>query len=119
MIRSDEEFFNCAVKNYDNPRAISIDEFKSDVRRIGHLETLLRRYAKNKDDLRDRLIMNHIVILGNCFSTPVAMLMVKYKIAEELHQSLETFLYFVGWVDLAKHLDFYLLDKLETVHGRR
>lgn len=119
MIQSDAEFFKCAVKNYDNPHAVSIDEFKSDIRRIGHLETLINRYVKDKSDLRDRLILNHIVILGNCFSTPISISMMRYKIEKSLHIHLDTFLFFLGWVELVDSLNFELLEILEKTHGRQ
>lgn len=114
MLTSDSDFLQFAFRHYDNPRLVSVEEFNADIRRITHLNTLLRRYTLDRFDLKSRLILNHIVILGNCFSTQGAMKLMEYKIENEFVVPLNTFLYYLNWVDCTKSkLDFWLLDQLK------
>jgi hypothetical protein len=115
LIGSDEEYFRAALGSYDNPFAVSAEEFALDLKRVTYLSKLLSRYALNKDDLKDRLILNHIVILGNCFTFKTAIQLIKYKCGSDA----DTFLYFMGLIESAESLDFKLLDYLEKTHGTR
>ena len=55
-----------AMKNYDNPQCLDIEEFYSDLNRIKYLKRLFKRYVTT-DELKERLILNHIIVL--CFQT--------------------------------------------------
>lgn len=114
MFRSESDFLQFAFKHYDNPRLVSVEEFNADIKRITHLNTLLRRYTVDRFDLKRRLILNHVVILGNCFSPQGAIQMMEYKIQEECRVPLNTILYYLNWIDCSKSgLDFWLLDQLK------
>lgn len=66
MILDDDSFEIYAAKNYDIKRATAPEEFFDDLKRFQYLKRLFKRY-KDSDDLKIRLIMNHIIILYNCF----------------------------------------------------
>ena len=51
-----------AIKFYDNPQAVTKDDFESDLKRIRYIKRLLKRY-KNTGELKIHLIMNHLHIL--------------------------------------------------------
>ena len=53
-----------AIKFYDNPQAVTKDDFESDLKRIRYIKRLLKRY-KNTGELKIHLIMNHLIILFN------------------------------------------------------
>ena len=55
-----------AIKFYDNPQAVTKDDFESDLKRIRYIKRLLKRY-KNTGELKIHLIMNHLIILFNVF----------------------------------------------------
>jgi hypothetical protein len=63
---SDENFLIYAAKHYDNPHCLSTEEFLEDLKRIKYIKKLLTRYAEN-GDLKERLILNHLIILSNLF----------------------------------------------------
>lgn len=115
IIYSEETYFRAALNSYANPFTVSVEEFSSDLRRVTYLKNLLRRYALNKSDLNDRLILNHIVILGNCFTPKTAINLIRYKCGSDA----DTFLFYMGLVDTVENLDFTLLDYLEKTHGTR
>lgn len=63
---SDENFLIYAAKHYDNPHCLSTEEFLEDLKRIKYIKKLLTRYAEN-GDLKERLILNHLIVLSNLF----------------------------------------------------
>ena len=83
---TDSNFLMYAIKNYHNPECCDMEEFNEDINRIKYIKRLLRRYNKTKE-LRERLILNHIIILGNLFTPKVASRILMFKldpIAEQL-----------------------------------
>lgn len=89
MILSDETFMLYAAKYYDNPQCTSMEEFEEDLKRFQYLKRLFNRY-ENTGELKERLILNHIIILFNCFGRDAAdMLFMKL---EENHSTLKPFI---------------------------
>jgi hypothetical protein len=81
------------MHNYDNPQCQSIEEFEEDLKRFLYLKKLLSRYKKN-NDLRERLIINHIIVLFNVFGDATVN-MLFYKIEQDLWDVLATFLVYL------------------------
>lgn len=67
---TDHNFFLFCAQHYDNSRYISTEEFVEDLNRIKYIKKLITRYVEN-GDLKERLILNHIIILNNCFGPDV------------------------------------------------
>jgi len=63
---TDENFLIYSAKIYDNPQCHSTDEFLEDLQRIKYIKKLITRYTEN-GDLKERLILNHLIILNNVF----------------------------------------------------
>lgn len=63
---SDENFLVYCAKVYDNPAMHSTDEFMEDLARIKYIKKLLTRYLET-GELKERLILNHVITLHNCF----------------------------------------------------
>ena len=63
---NDENFTLFAIRHYDNPQCTSTEEFYEDIRRFRYLKRLLKRYKKT-GELRERLILNHLIVLCNLF----------------------------------------------------
>ena len=91
---NDNNFLMHAMKNYENPQCCSIEEFEEDLKRFLYLKKLLTRH-KNDDELRERLILNHIIILYNLFGESTTNLLF-YKIDKECWGSLVTFLVYLN-----------------------
>jgi len=63
---TDENFLIYCARYYDNPQCHSTEEFLEDIKRIKYIKKLITRYVES-GDLKERLILNHIIILSNVF----------------------------------------------------
>ena len=79
----DQNFMVFAAKAYDNPSCIDILEFNDDLNRIKYIKRLLNKHLE-KNDLKERLILNHIIILGNLFGPVPTCRILFFKIEERL-----------------------------------
>jgi fructose-1,6-bisphosphatase len=91
---NDNNFLMFAMKHYDNPQCKNIDEFHEDMNRIKYLKRLFRKY-KTSGVLRERLILNHIIIFTNVFGVEAGSRLLFSRIEEDLHTFLKTFLVFL------------------------
>jgi len=96
-----ENFLLYAVKAYDKPNCI-MSEFKEDMKRFNYLKRLFRRYRK-MDDLRERLVINHLVVVYNVFGVDVATRMLFYKISKDDYSALKTYLLFLNYMPVIVH----------------
>jgi hypothetical protein len=90
---SESNFLLYAMHHYDNPQCHSIEEFDEDLKKFLYLKKLLSRYKKD-GELRERLILNHIIVLYNVFGDATTD-MLFYKIDQECWSSLVTFLVYL------------------------
>lgn len=94
MILNDDNFLLYAMHHYDNTQCHSIEEFEDDLKRFLYIKKLFSRY-KNNDELRERLILNHIIVLYNVFGDAVTN-MLFFKIEKEYWSMLTTFLVYLN-----------------------
>ena len=73
---TDKNFLLFCAHNYGNYQYASTEDFIEDLNRIKYIKKLITRYVEN-DDLKERLILNHIIILNNCFG-PEALCRILY-----------------------------------------
>ena len=91
---TEQNFLVFAMHHYDNPQCHSIEEFEEDLRRFLYLKKLFSRY-KNNNELRERLILNHIIVLYNIFGEATTD-MLFFKLDKEYESSLATFLVYLN-----------------------
>lgn len=91
---NDSNFLLFAMHHYDNPQCHNIAEFEDDLKKFIYLKKLIYRY-KNTGELRERLIINHIIVLYNIFGEATTK-MLFFKIEEPLWKELVTFLVFLN-----------------------
>jgi hypothetical protein len=94
MFHNDAEFLQFAMHNYDNPQCTSIGEFEEDLKRFQYLKKLFTRYKEN-DELRENLIINHLIILFNVFGDG-AVRMLFHKTEKINWSVLTTFLVYLN-----------------------
>jgi len=85
-----------AMKAYDRPNCI-MSEFKDDMKRFNYLKRLFRRYRKD-GEVKDRLIINHLVVLYNVFGVEVATRILFYKMSKDDFSALKTYLLFLNYM---------------------
>jgi hypothetical protein len=90
-------FLLYAMKMYNNPLCTGIEEFKEDILRIKYIKRLLLKYKKH-NDLKERLILNHLIILQNVFGAEACSRMLFYKLNKELHSPLKSFLEYLQYL---------------------
>ena len=90
---NEDNFMLYAVKCYTSPHCI-MSEFEGDIKRTKYLKRLFRRYKVTKS-LKERLILNHIILLNNVFGTSTARILF-YKIDERDYDILKTFLSYLN-----------------------
>jgi hypothetical protein len=91
---NDDNFLIYAMKCYNAPHCI-LSEFESDIKRIKYLKRLFRRYKVTKS-LKERLILNHIILLNNVFGPEATARILFYKIDERDYDILKTFLSYLN-----------------------
>jgi|TARA_R110002124_G_scaffold100802_3_gene248112 hypothetical protein len=72
-----------AAKGYENPNCVSIEEFVEDFNRLRYIKRLIRRYSQN-GELKERLILNHLVILYNTFDNDTCTRLLFFKLKKYL-----------------------------------
>ena len=82
-----------AIKFYDNPHALTKEEFEDDLKRIKYVKRLLKRY-KNTGVLKTHLILNHLTVLCNVFGEAAVPLLF-YNLEEDLWPAIKSFLMFL------------------------
>ena len=83
-----------AIKFYDNPQAVTKDDFEDDLKRIKYVKRLLKRY-KNTGVLKTHLILNHIIVLFNVFNEGTIPLLF-YNLEEDLWPAIKSFLIYLN-----------------------
>jgi hypothetical protein len=96
---TEDNFIMFAVKNYDNPGCRGMDEFYDDLKRFKYIKRLLRKHNVGKD-LKERLILNHIIVLGNLFGVEATTKMLFFKLEKKFWSQIKTFLVFLNYMPL-------------------
>ena len=91
---NDENFMIYAMKCYSAPNCI-MSEFEGDIKRTKYLKRLFRRYKTSKS-LKERLILNHIILLNNVFGLEATARILFYRIDERDYDILKTFLCYLN-----------------------
>lgn len=79
----DSNFFLYAAHHYLNP-CVEEQEFLEDLNRIKNLRRLFGRYEK-RGELKERLILNHLMVLYNVFEHKALTRMLAFKLYDQLH----------------------------------
>lgn len=125
---NDENFILYAMKAYDKPNCI-LSEFEEDLRRIRYIKRLIRRYkVLGEKELKERLILNHIIVLSNVFGVEACVRMLFFKLSNDEHPVIKSFLLFLNYMPTtiksikAKNInsidipiDILVLTKLRTL----
>lgn len=95
MKLGESTFLLYAAKHYDNPHCSDIAEFEEDLKRFQYLRKLFGRY-KQSGELKERLILNHLIVLYNCFGLETThMLFMKL---DEYHEYLKPFVEYLNFM---------------------
>jgi hypothetical protein len=93
------------VKAYDKPNCI-MSEFKDDMKRFNYLKRLFLRYRK-MGELREQLVLNHLVVLYNVFGPEVSARALFFKMSKDDYSALKTYLLFLS----------FMPEKIKSIKG--
>lgn len=93
---TEDNFLIYAMKCYTSPNCI-MSEFQEDLSRIKYIKRLIRRY-KATGEVKERLLLNHIIVLANVFGVEGAVRMLFYKVEPDDYHILKTFLLFLNYM---------------------
>jgi hypothetical protein len=91
---NEDNFLLFAIKNYENPQAITKEDFEKDLNHFRYIKRLLKKYKKT-GVLKVHLILNHFLIIYNIFGE-AATAMILYKLDYELWEIAKSFIIFLN-----------------------
>jgi len=107
-----KNFSAFALQHYDDPQCSDIEEFQEDLRRFRYFKRLLHRYHE-AGELRERLMLNHLITIFNVFGYDASMRMLEFKIKEESYwPSIKTMLLYLGYIEDSWETDISIDDLL-------
>ena len=104
---NEKNFLLYAMKEYDNPQCVQVEEFYDDLKKVKYIKRLLNQYL-NEGILKERLLLNHIIVFYNVFPVRSATRMLFLKIEEEFWPLLKTFLVYLS----------YMPEIIDSINGR-
>ena len=90
---NDGNFLLFAIRNYENPQAVTKEDFDKDLNHFKYIKRLLKRY-KNTGQLKTHLLINHFIVLYNIFGDATTP-MLFYKIEKDMWNIMKTFVVFL------------------------
>ena len=119
---NEDNFLLFAIKHYENPQAVTREDFDKDLNHFKYIKRLLKRY-KRDGELKIHLLLNHFIVLYNIFGE-AATPMLFFKIERELWSVLKTFIIFLGKLpEYPKcyihdiQVDLYCLSQLYKIYN--
>ena len=104
---NDDTFLMYAMREYNNMQCTDIEEFYDDLKKIKYIKRLFNIYL-NDGQLKERLILNHLIVFYNVFPIHAGTRILFYKIEEQFWPMLKTFLIFLERMP----------DKIESIRGK-
>ena len=105
---NEKNFLLFAMQHYNNPLCVDVEEFNDDLRKIKYIKRLFNQYH-TEGTLKERLILNHLIVFYNVFPVRAATRILFLKIDEVFWPMLKTFLLY---------LSFMPEDKVESINGK-
>ena len=94
---TEKNLFLYAAKHYKNPKFSDIDDFYEDLKRFKYIKRLLNRYIES-DELSERLILNHLIVVFNMFGIEAALEILNLKLEDKHWPVVKPFLVFLKYI---------------------
>ena len=86
-----------AQHHYDNPTLQKEQEFYDDIKRFKYLKRLFRKY-KATENIKIRLVLNHVIVLANVFGVEAACILLLYKVEKMYWSYLKSVLVYLDYL---------------------
>ena len=100
---TEENLFLYAAKHYYNPKFSDIEEFYEDLKRFKYIKRLVNRYLDH-DELGERLILNHLIVIFNSFGIEASLNMLELKLDDKHWPVIKPFLIFLKYIENNQYL---------------
>ena len=100
---TEENLFLYAAKHYYNPKFSDIEEFYEDLKRFKYIKRLVNRYLDH-DELGERLILNHLIVIFNSFGVEASLNMLELKLDDKHWPVIKPFLIFLKYIENNQYL---------------
>ena len=94
---NDKNLFLYAAKHYSTNKLADADEFNEDLKRFKYIKRLLNRYLET-DELPERLILNHLIVVFNVFGIEAALNILEFKLEDKHWPVMKPFLIFLNYI---------------------
>jgi len=94
---NDKNLFLYAAKHYRSNKLADADEFNEDLKRFKYIKRLLNRYIES-DELSERLILNHLIVVFNVFGIEAALNILDFKLEDKHWPVMKPFLIFLNYI---------------------
>lgn len=115
---TEENLFLYAAKHYRNPQFTDIEEFYEDLKRFKYIKRLINRYIEH-DELAERLILNHLIVIFNSFGIEGSLNILELKMDEKHWPVLKPFLIYLKYITNDQYIgtsqDPGVVDKLRNI----
>ena len=101
---NDGNFLIYAAKCYDRPHILQ-SEFEDDLKRLKYVKRLLRKYRQT-GEFKERLVLNHVIILSNVFGVEATTNMLFFKVDQEDYPLLKTILIYLNYMPSRLNITF-------------
>ena len=105
---NESNYIMFAIKHYNNPQAVTQEDFYDDMKRFKWIKRLLNKY-KNSGELNVHLLLNHFIILYNIFGEATTPLLF-FRIDRDLWNILKTFLVYLQRIPEYPHSAFHDIE---------
>ena len=105
---NEKNFLLYAMKEYNNPQCTEVEEFNDDLKKIKYIKRLLNQYV-SEGVLKERLLLNHIIVFYNVFPPAAATRILFFRTEEKFWPILKPFLFY---------LKLMPEDKIESIMGK-
>ena len=121
---NEDNFLLFAIRNYENPQAVTKEDFDKDLNHFKYIKRLLKRY-NNTGQLKTHLLLNHIIILYNILGEATTP-MLFFKIESDLWSAMKSFIIFLGKLPEYPHssihnikVDMTCLEELYKIYNEK
>ena len=115
---TEDNLFLYAAKHYNNPTFSDIEEFYEDLKRFKYIKRLANRYIE-QNDLAERLILNHLIVVFNSFGPEAVLNILKLKLEDKHWSVIKPFLIFLNYITEHQYteinMDKTVVDRLRSI----
>lgn len=111
---TEDTLFLYAAKHYYNPQFSDIEEFHEDLKRFKYIKRLVNRYLEN-NELAERLILNHLIVVFNSFGIECALNILELKLDEKHWPIIKPFLIYLKYIRYDQYTGITMDQKVVEV----